>query len=73
MLLPLPLTFPFPFPGPGGEEESVDMTDVDIFNSSRGFVDPGVVAGVSMTVLAGVVLEVELVGPEDGDPGAGAD
>ena len=48
------------------------MTDVDIFNSSLGCVavDSGVVAGVSMTVWAGVLVEVELVGPEDGDPGA---
>jgi hypothetical protein len=58
-------------PFPEGEEESVDMTEVDIFNSSRGFEDSGVVAGVSMTVAEGVVVDVvELVGPNDGDDGA---
>jgi len=60
----------FAMPFPEGEEESVDMTEVEIFNSSRGFEESGVVAGVSMTVAEGVVVEVELVGPNAGDPGA---
>jgi hypothetical protein len=46
------------------------MTDVEIFRSSRGMPASGVVAGVSIIVCAGVVVEVVLVGPEDGDPGA---
>ena len=64
------MTGRFAMPFPEGEEESVDMTEVEIFNSSRGFEESGVVAGVSMTVAEGVVVEVELVGPNAGDPGA---